>query len=135
MKCQQNIVIEFVTRPDQLFLLTVIFSRGEPLPVHCLEPGQIGSNFVDFVLEVIEKPVQKRSHDLSDVFIGMMLSYNLQFQDNTSNVFIDRQVQAVYIESSVTMDLVATSSITDQFYVTSRQIATLDVTTSKLSAK
>jgi len=71
-------------------LLTVIFSRGEPLPVHYLEPGQIGSNFVDFVLEVIEKPVQKRSHDLSDVFIGMMLSYNLQFQDNTSNVFIDR---------------------------------------------
>ena len=90
---------------------------------------------MDFVLEVIEKPVQKRSHDLSDVFIGMMLSYNLQFQDNTSNVFIDRQVQVVYIESSVTMDLVATSSITDQCYVTSRQIATLDVTTSKLSAK
>ena len=83
--------------------MTVIFSRGEPLPVHYLEPGQIGSNFVDFVLEVIEKPVQKRSHDLSDVFIGMMLSYNLQFQDNTSNVFIDRQVQAVYIESSVTL--------------------------------
>ena len=104
VKCQQN-VIEFVTIPGQLFLLTVIFSRGEPLPVHYLEPGQIGSNFVDFVLEVIEKPVQKRSHDLSDVFIGMMLSYNLQFQDNTSNVFIDRQVQVVYIESSVTMDI------------------------------
>ena len=71
-------------------LLTVLFSRGEPLPVHYLEPGQIGRNFVDFVLEIIEKPVQKRHHDLSDVYIGMMLSYNLQFADLESNIFIER---------------------------------------------
>ena len=95
-------------------LLTVLFSRGEPLPVQYLEPGQIGRNceslpplipaassfkssfkcilfsVVDFVLEVIEKPVQKRSQDLSDIYIGMMLSYNLQFQDDGSNIFIDR---------------------------------------------
>ena len=45
---------------------------------------------MDFVLEVIEKPVQKRSQDLSDIYIGMMLSYNLQFQDDGSNIFIDR---------------------------------------------
>ena len=71
-------------------LLTVLFSRGEPLPVQYLEPGQIGRNFVDFVLEIIEKPVQKRQHDLSDVYIGMMVSYNLQFGDLASNVFMDR---------------------------------------------
>ena len=33
-------------------LLTAIFSRGEPMPVHYFE--QLGSNFVSFVLDYIE---------------------------------------------------------------------------------
>ena len=36
-------------------LLTVIFSRGEPMPVQYSDQGQLGRNFVDYILEMIEQ--------------------------------------------------------------------------------
>lgn len=73
-------------------LLTVIFSRGEPMPIQYSDSGQLGRNFVDFVLEMIEQSSLSRTNDVSDVFIGLMLSFNLQFseQDVQSNFFIER---------------------------------------------
>ena len=73
-------------------LLTVIFSRGEPMPVQYSDQGQLGRNFVDFVLEMIEQSALSRTDDVSDVFIGLMLSFNLQFHeyDVENNFFIER---------------------------------------------
>ena len=73
-------------------LLTVIFSRGEPMPVQYSDHGALGRNFVDFVLEMIEQSALSRTDDVSDVFIGLMLSFNLQFQPHNvgDNFFIER---------------------------------------------
>lgn len=69
-------------------LLTVIFSRGEPMPVHYFE--QLGRNFVDFLLDFIEEP-PSREHEMEvvDVFMGLLLSYNLQFNEISSNMMIN----------------------------------------------
>ena len=48
-------------------LLTAIFSRGEPMPVHYFE--QLGSNFVSFVLDYIEV----RFIGYLIVFLGYMI--------------------------------------------------------------
>ena len=73
-------------------LLTVIFSRGEPMPVQYSDQGQLGRNFVDYILEMIEQSALSRTDDVSDVFIGLMLSFNLQFNeyDVENNFFIER---------------------------------------------
>lgn len=68
-------------------LLTAIFSRGEPMPVHYFE--QLGSNFVSFVLDYIEAPPTADSeHEIPDVFTGLALAYNLQFPDIATNVTV-----------------------------------------------
>ena len=73
-------------------LLTVIFSRGEPMPVQYSDNGALGRNFVDFVLDIIEQSALSRTDDVSDIFIGLMLSFNLQFpeHDVENNFFIER---------------------------------------------
>ncbi|TRY70898.1 hypothetical protein TCAL_02794 [Tigriopus californicus] len=68
-------------------LLTIIFSRGEPMPVHYF--SQLGSSFVTFLLDYIEAPPTPDSeHEIPDVFIGLALSYNLQFPDIQTNVMV-----------------------------------------------
>ena len=68
-------------------LMTIIFSRGEPMPVHYF--NQLGSAFVNFLLDYIEAPpTQDADHEIPDVFIGLALSYNLQFPDITTNVLV-----------------------------------------------
>ena len=89
-------------------LLTAIFSRGEPMPVHYFE--QLGSNFVSFVLDYIEvrfisyiivflgymikgcvqqaPPTADSEHEIPDVFTGLALAYNLQFPDISTNVTV-----------------------------------------------
>ena len=74
-------------------LLTVIFSRAEPMPVQYSDSGQLGRNFVDFLLDHIEKTATLRTDDISDVYIGLLLSFNLQFSEKDvgrGNFFIER---------------------------------------------
>ena len=68
-------------------LLTVIFSRGEQMPVHYF--NQLGDAFVHYLLENIENPAtREHEREICDVFIGLVLSYNMQFKDKSSNVTV-----------------------------------------------
>ena len=68
-------------------LLTVVFSTGEPMPVHYF--NQLGAGFVNFLLDYIEAPpTQDSGHEIPDVFVGLALSYNLQFPDVSTNVLV-----------------------------------------------
>merc|ERR1719273_1151804 len=62
------------------------------MPVQYSENGALGRNFVDFVLEMIEQSALSRTDDVSDIFIGLLLSFNLQFdeKDVENNFFIER---------------------------------------------
>jgi len=74
-------------RSDGL-LLTVILSTGEPMPVHFYD--QIGRNFVDYLLDYIEDPPSREFEvEVCDVFIGVLLAFNLQFKEANSNVLVD----------------------------------------------
>ncbi len=73
-------------RNDAL-LLTVIFSKGEPMPVHYFD--QIGRQFVEHLLDAIEEPHSREFEvECSDAYLGVLLSYNLQFHDRDSNLLI-----------------------------------------------
>ena len=68
-------------------LLTIVFSRGEPMPVHHF--SQLGASFVSFLLDYIEAPPSADSEqEIPDIFIGLALAYNLQFRDISTNVMI-----------------------------------------------
>lgn len=68
-------------------LLTIVFSRGEPMPVHYF--SQLGASFVSFLLDYIEAPPSADSEqEIPDIFIGLALAYNLQFRDISTNVMV-----------------------------------------------
>ncbi|XP_043262915.1 NCK-interacting protein with SH3 domain [Colletes gigas] len=68
-------------------LLTMIFSMGEPMPVTHLE--QLGPDFVEFILDLIENPPDMDLEDqIPDLFVNLILSYNLQFT-NSENIVLD----------------------------------------------
>ncbi|XP_016837235.1 NCK-interacting protein with SH3 domain isoform X1 [Nasonia vitripennis] len=68
-------------------LLTMIFSMGEPMPITHFE--QLGSEFISFILDLIENPPDTDLDDqIPDLFINLILSYNLQFQ-TSENVVLD----------------------------------------------
>uniref|UniRef100_A0A0K2V8L6 SH3 domain-containing protein n=1 Tax=Lepeophtheirus salmonis TaxID=72036 RepID=A0A0K2V8L6_LEPSM len=84
-------------------LLTVIFSTGEAMPVQYFD--QLGTEFVQFVLEQIESPESfEHEKEMSDVFVGLLLSYNLQFSKEASSrnilmeVLSEQRVAKVYTE-------------------------------------
>jgi hypothetical protein len=55
------------------------------MPVHYF--NQLGEGFVYYLLENIENPPSREhERDIVDVFIGLILSYNLQFKDTSSNI-------------------------------------------------
>ncbi|XP_034176122.1 NCK-interacting protein with SH3 domain [Osmia lignaria lignaria] len=68
-------------------LLTMIFSMGEPMPVTHLE--QLGPDFIAFVLDLIENPPDMDLEDqIPDLFVNLILSYNLQFT-NSENIVLN----------------------------------------------
>ncbi|XP_031850258.1 NCK-interacting protein with SH3 domain isoform X2 [Nomia melanderi] len=68
-------------------LLTMIFSMGEPMPVTHLE--QLGPDFIAFILDLIENPPDMDLEDqISDLFVNLILSYNLQFT-NSENIVLN----------------------------------------------
>ncbi|EEB15455.1 conserved hypothetical protein [Pediculus humanus corporis] len=82
-------------------LLTMIFSMGEPMPINHLE--HLGSDFIDFLLNHIENPPDTDVEDqVPDLFIALILSYNLQFKNSQDNVVVkslsQRPVAKVFTE-------------------------------------
>ncbi|KAK0084487.1 hypothetical protein PV325_006937 [Microctonus aethiopoides] len=68
-------------------LLTMIFSMGESMPVTHLE--HLGSDFISFLLDLIEDPPDTDLDDqIPDLFINLILSYNLQFT-KSENIVLD----------------------------------------------
>ncbi|XP_068965785.1 NCK-interacting protein with SH3 domain [Bombus flavifrons] len=68
-------------------LLTMIFSMGEPMPITHLE--QLGSDFIAFILDLIENPPDMDLEDqIPDLFVNLILSYNLQFT-NSENIVLN----------------------------------------------
>ncbi|KAG7205248.1 hypothetical protein KM043_018328 [Ampulex compressa] len=66
-------------------LLTMIFSMGEPMPVTHLE--QLGTDFIAFLLDLIENPPDTDLEDqIPDLFVNLILSYNLQFTTSENTV-------------------------------------------------
>ena len=69
-------------------LLTVLFSRGEDLPVQYKEQ-QLGAPFVTFLLDKVENSQQlDTEEDMADVFMGLLASYNLQFEQTEENIVL-----------------------------------------------
>ena len=84
-------------RSDGL-LLTIILSSGEPMPVHYFD--QIGRSFVDYLIDYIEDPPSRNFEvEVCDVFLGVLLAYNLQFQDVHSNVLIDTVAKRLSVKA------------------------------------
>jgi len=84
-------------RSDGL-LLTVILSTGEPMPVHYQD--QMGSTFVDYLLDYIEEPPSREFEvEVCDCFIGVLLAFNLQFKDANSNVLVDTLSRRVSVKT------------------------------------
>nr|XP_033334740.1 NCK-interacting protein with SH3 domain isoform X1 [Megalopta genalis]XP_033334741.1 NCK-interacting protein with SH3 domain isoform X1 [Megalopta genalis]XP_033334742.1 NCK-interacting protein with SH3 domain isoform X1 [Megalopta genalis] len=81
-------------------LLTMIFSMGEPMPVTHLE--QLGPDFIAFVLDLIENPPDMDLEDqISDLFVNLILSYNLQFTNSENivlNTLKERTVAKIFTE-------------------------------------
>ncbi|XP_018043741.1 PREDICTED: NCK-interacting protein with SH3 domain [Atta colombica] len=81
-------------------LLTMIFSMGEPMPVTHLE--QLGSDFISFLLDLIETPPDTDLEDqIPDLFINLILSYNLQFTTSENivlNALRERTIAKTFTE-------------------------------------
>ncbi|XP_039291944.1 NCK-interacting protein with SH3 domain-like, partial [Nilaparvata lugens] len=74
-------------------LLTVILSMGEPMPIPHLE--QLGEEFVDFLLSLIEDPPD-RNEQISEEFFVVLVSYNLQFPPQAPNIVVEAFAQRTY---------------------------------------
>ena len=69
-------------------ILTVLFSLGEAVPVHYKEK-QLGGTLVTFLLEKVENSGElDTEEDMADVFMGLLASYNLQFQNTEDNIVL-----------------------------------------------
>nr|XP_012229335.1 PREDICTED: NCK-interacting protein with SH3 domain isoform X1 [Linepithema humile] len=81
-------------------LLTMIFSMGEPMPVTHLE--QLGPDFISFLLDLIETPPDTDLEDqIPDLFVNLILSYNLQFTTSENivlNALRERTVAKTFTE-------------------------------------
>ncbi|XP_030759186.1 NCK-interacting protein with SH3 domain [Sitophilus oryzae] len=82
-------------------LLTMIFSMGEAMPITSLE--YLGPDFLSFVLDNIENPPDTDlDEQIPDLFLNLVISFNLQFDDEMSNPVLftleDRQVAKTFCE-------------------------------------
>ena len=69
-------------------ILTVLFSLGEAVPVHYKEE-QLGGSFISFLLDNLENSVELNTEeDMADVFMGLLASYNLQFEQTKENIVL-----------------------------------------------
>ncbi|XP_069703859.1 NCK-interacting protein with SH3 domain isoform X2 [Periplaneta americana] len=73
-------------------LLTMIFSMGEPMPVTHME--HLGVDFISFLFDLIETPPDTDVEEqIPDLFLNLVLSYNLQFTENVENIMVKALVK------------------------------------------
>eukprot|EP00090_Calanus_glacialis_P001892 TRINITY_DN11412_c0_g1_i1.p1 TRINITY_DN11412_c0_g1~~TRINITY_DN11412_c0_g1_i1.p1 ORF type:complete len:663 (-),score=127.20 TRINITY_DN11412_c0_g1_i1:157-2145(-) len=69
-------------------ILNILFSQGEAVPVHYVEK-QLGSSLVTFLLNKIENPPElDTQEETADSFMGLLASYNLQFDQPSDNIVL-----------------------------------------------
>ncbi|KAK7791899.1 hypothetical protein R5R35_005422 [Gryllus longicercus] len=68
-------------------LLTMLFSMGEPIPITHLE--HLGEDFITFLFDLMESPPDTDVEEqIPDLFLNLILSYNLQFKSFTENIML-----------------------------------------------
>ncbi|KAL0271998.1 UNVERIFIED_CONTAM: hypothetical protein PYX00_005141 [Menopon gallinae] len=82
-------------------LLTMIFSMGEAMPITHLE--HLGPDFINFIFNHIENPPDTDVDDqIPDLFVTLILSYNLQFRSINDNILlktiVNRNVAKTFTE-------------------------------------
>ncbi|XP_019618465.1 PREDICTED: NCK-interacting protein with SH3 domain-like [Branchiostoma belcheri] len=66
-------------------LLTMLFSTGEAIPVHHYE--HLSEEFVSFLLSHVEEPPEGDIHEqVPDLFLNLILAFNLHFSDPKDNL-------------------------------------------------
>ncbi|CAH1265549.1 NCKIPSD [Branchiostoma lanceolatum] len=66
-------------------LLTMLFSTGEALPVHHYE--HLSEEFLSFLLSHVEEPPEEDVHEqVPDLFLNLILAFNLHFSDPKDNL-------------------------------------------------
>ncbi|XP_026744474.1 NCK-interacting protein with SH3 domain isoform X2 [Trichoplusia ni] len=69
-------------------LLSMVLSMGDKLPITHFE--QLGVEFAQFVLELIENPPETDvDEQIPDLFLTLLLAYNLQFEDPYDNILLN----------------------------------------------
>ncbi|KAG5886313.1 hypothetical protein JTB14_003466 [Gonioctena quinquepunctata] len=69
-------------------LLTMIFSMGQPMPV--THNDLLGKRFLVFILDNIEYPPDTDlDEQIPDLFLNLIISYNLQFSDEFENPVLE----------------------------------------------
>ena len=69
-------------------ILTILFSQGEAVPVHYIEK-QLGCSLITFLLNKIETPPElDTEEEIADSFMGLLASYNLQFDQPADNIVL-----------------------------------------------
>lgn len=100
-------------------LLTMVFSMGEPMPITHLGMtlfgfgtsqfnsqfvlDLLGTSFLNFLLKFIEDPPEiDEDEQIPELFVNLILSYNLQFKSPKENVVLDalehRNIAKVFTE-------------------------------------
>ncbi|XP_074031467.1 NCK-interacting protein with SH3 domain isoform X2 [Leptinotarsa decemlineata] len=82
-------------------LLTMIFSMGQPMPVTHYD--LLGKRFLAFILDNIEYPPDTDlDEQIPDLFLNLIISYNLQFSDEIENPILaaleERDVAKTFTE-------------------------------------
>lgn len=69
-------------------LLSMVLSMGDTLPITHFE--QLGVEFAQFLLELIENPPETDvDEQIPDLFLTLLLAYNLQFENPNDNLLLD----------------------------------------------
>ncbi|XP_075969713.1 NCK-interacting protein with SH3 domain [Anticarsia gemmatalis] len=69
-------------------LLSMVLSMGDSLPITHFE--QLGVEFAQFLLELIENPPETDvDEQIPDLFLTLLLAYNLQFENPCDNLLLD----------------------------------------------
>ncbi|XP_025837344.1 NCK-interacting protein with SH3 domain [Agrilus planipennis] len=79
-------------------LLTMVFSMGESMPITHFE--LLGPQFIIFLLDNIENPPDTDiDEQIPDLFLNLVISYNLQFKSKSENIVINALQKTISAKS------------------------------------
>lgn len=92
-----ELVQDMLANPDNLeklselsVMLIMVFSAGHKMPTANFDHSFMKSEFVLFMLNLIENPLEDdQTEFLSDVMINLLLAYNLQFDSFAENTILE----------------------------------------------